>query len=75
MIVNDKFVENDEMHIVEYCVISISNDRIKNINDLDDEVLIENFIYSLENLICISFSQIATIERLKNKILEFESKA
>jgi chromosome segregation ATPase len=39
---------------------------------LDDEAEIESFLFSLESLIHDSSSQKEIIERLKNKISEFE---
>jgi chromosome segregation ATPase len=56
---DDDFIENDE-----FCV--------ENINNLDDEAEIESFLSSLESLIHDSSSQKEIIERLENKISEFE---
>jgi hypothetical protein len=58
---DDDFIENDE-----FCVI--------NVNILDDEAEIESFLSSLESHIHDSSSQKEIIERLKNKISEFELK-
>jgi hypothetical protein len=58
---DDDFVENDE-----FCV--------ENANNLDDETEIESFLSSLESPIHDSSSKKEIIERLKNKILEFELK-
>jgi hypothetical protein len=56
---DDDLVENDE-----FC--------IENINDLNDEAEINFFLSNLKSPIHDSFSQREIIERLKNKILEFE---
>jgi hypothetical protein len=56
---DDDLIENDE-----FC--------IENINNLDDETEIESFLSSLESHIHDSSSQKEIIERLENKILEFE---
>jgi hypothetical protein len=58
---DDDLIENDE-----FCV--------ENANNLDDETEIESFLSSLESHICDSSSQKEIIERLKNKISEFELK-
>jgi hypothetical protein len=58
---DDDFVENDE-----FCV--------KNEKKMDDETEIKSFLFSLESLIHYSSSQKEIIERLKNKISEFELK-
>jgi hypothetical protein len=58
---DDDLVENDE-----FCV--------ENTNNLDDEGEIEFFLSSLESSIHDSSSQKEIIERLKNKISEFELK-
>jgi hypothetical protein len=58
---DDDFVENDE-----FCV--------ENANNLDDETEIESFLSSLESPIHDSSSKKEIIERLKNKISEFELK-
>jgi hypothetical protein len=52
----------------------IENDDfcVKNANNLDDEAEIESFLSSLESLIYNSFFQKEIIERLENKISEFE---
>jgi hypothetical protein len=56
---DDDLVKNDE-----FCV--------ENINNLDDETKIKFSLSSLESLIHDSSSQKKIIERLKNKISEFE---
>jgi hypothetical protein len=56
---DDDFVENDE-----FCV--------ENVNNLDDEAEIESFLSSLESHVHDSSSQKEIIEKLENKILEFE---
>jgi hypothetical protein len=56
---DDDFVENDE-----FCV--------ENTNNFDDEAEIKSFLSSLESSIHDSSSQKEIIERLKNKISEFE---
>jgi hypothetical protein len=56
----DDFIENDE-----FCVV--------NVNNLDDEAELI-FLSSLESSIHDSSSQKKIIERLENKILEFELK-
>jgi hypothetical protein len=56
---DDNFVENDK-----FCV--------ENINNLDEEAEIESFLSSLENHIHDSSFQKEIIERLENKISEFE---
>jgi hypothetical protein len=58
---DDDFIENDE-----FCV--------ENINNFDDEVEIESFLSNLESHIHDSSSQKKIIERLENKISEFELK-
>jgi hypothetical protein len=58
---DDDLVENDT-----FCV--------ENANNLDDEAEIESFLSSLESLIRDSYSQKEIIERLENKISEFELK-
>jgi hypothetical protein len=58
---DDDFVENDQ-----FCVV--------NVNNLDDEPEIESFLSSLENPIHDSSYQKEIIERLENKISEFELK-
>jgi hypothetical protein len=58
---DDDFVENDKFYI-------------ENTNNLDDEAEIESFLSSLESHIHDSSSQKEIIERLKNKISEFELK-
>jgi hypothetical protein len=58
---DDDFIENDE-----FC--------IENTNNFDDEAEIKSFLSSLERLIHDSSSQKEIIERLKNKISEFELK-
>jgi gag-polypeptide of LTR copia-type len=58
---DDDFIENDE-----FCV--------ENANNFDDEAVIESFLSSLESPIHDSSSQKKIIERLKNKISEFELK-
>ena len=58
---DDDFVENDE-----FCV--------ENANNFDDEDVIESFVSSLESLIHDSSFQKEIIERLKNKISDFELK-
>jgi hypothetical protein len=70
---DNDLVENDELCVMRYCAISFSSDRIKNINDLDDEIEIE-FLSSLESHIHDSSFQREIIERLENKILAFELK-
>jgi hypothetical protein len=47
---------------------------VENINNLNDEAKIEFFLSSLESLIHDLSSQKEIIERLENKILEFELK-
>jgi hypothetical protein len=47
---------------------------VENINNLNDEAKIESFLSSLESLIHDLSSQKEIIERLGNKILEFELK-
>jgi hypothetical protein len=47
---------------------------VENANNFDDEDVIESFVSSLESPIHDSYSQKEIIERLKNKILEFELK-
>jgi hypothetical protein len=56
---DDDFVENDDFFV-------------ENTNNLDDEAEIESFLSSLESLIHDSSSQKEIIERLENKISEFE---
>jgi hypothetical protein len=56
---DDDLVENDEFYV-------------ENANNLDDEAEIESFLSSLESHIHDSSSQKEIIERLKNKISEFE---
>jgi predicted RNase H-like nuclease (RuvC/YqgF family) len=58
---DDDFIENDE-----FCVV--------NANNLDDEAEIESFLSSLESPIHDSSSQKEIIEKLENKISEFELK-
>jgi hypothetical protein len=58
---DDDFVENDE-----FCV--------ENVNNFDDETEIEYFLSSLESHIHDSSFQKEIIERLENKISEFELK-
>jgi hypothetical protein len=58
---DDDFVENDKFYV-------------ENTNNLDDEAEIESFLSSLESHIHDSSSQKEIIERLKNKISEFELK-
>jgi hypothetical protein len=58
---DDDFIENNE-----FCVV--------NANNLDDEAEIDFFLSSLESSIHDSSSQKEIIERLKNKISEFELK-
>jgi hypothetical protein len=58
---DDDFVENDEFRIV-------------NANNLDDKAEIESSLSSLESPIHDSSSQKEIIERLENKISEFELK-
>jgi hypothetical protein len=58
---DDDFVENDKFYI-------------ENTNNLDDEAEIESFLSSLESHIHDSSSQKEIIDRLKNKISEFELK-
>jgi hypothetical protein len=58
---DDDFVENDEFYV-------------ENINNLDDDAEIESFLSSLESPIHDSSSRKEIIERLENKILEFELK-
>jgi hypothetical protein len=57
----DDYVEND-------------NFFVENTNNFDDEDVIESFVSSLESHIHYSSSQKEIIERLENKILEFELK-
>jgi predicted P-loop ATPase len=47
---------------------------VENANNFDDKDVIESFVSSLESLIHDSSSQKEIIERLKNKISEFELK-
>jgi hypothetical protein len=47
---------------------------LKNANNFDDEDVIESFVSSLESHIHDSSSQKEIIERLENKISEFELK-
>jgi hypothetical protein len=56
--------------VIKYNGISFLNDRSKNTNVFNDEVLKENFISSLENLTYDSSSQVNVIKRFENKILE-----
>jgi hypothetical protein len=56
---DDDFLENDE-----FCV--------ENVNNFDDETEIESFLSSLESPIHDSSYQKEIIERLENKISEFE---
>jgi hypothetical protein len=58
---DDNFIENDEFYA-------------ENANNLEDETEIESFLSSLESLIHDSSSQKEIIERVQNKILEFELK-
>jgi hypothetical protein len=58
---DDDFVENDEFFI-------------ENTNNFDDEDIIEFFVSSLESPIHDSSSKKIIIERLENKILDFELK-
>jgi hypothetical protein len=58
---DDDYVENDDFFI-------------ENTNNFDDEDVIESFVSSLESLIHDSSSQKEIIERLENKISEFELK-
>jgi hypothetical protein len=58
---DDDFVENDE-----FCV--------ENANNFDDETEIESFLSNLESPIHDSSFQKEIIERLENKISEFELK-
>jgi hypothetical protein len=58
---DDDYVENDEFFV-------------ENINNFDDEEVIESFVSSLESPIHDSSSQKEIIERLENKISEFELK-
>jgi hypothetical protein len=58
---NDDYVENDEFFV-------------ENANNFDGEDVIESFVSSLENPIHDSSSQKDIIERLENKISEFELK-
>jgi peptide subunit release factor RF-3 len=45
---------------------------VENVNNFDDEDVIESFVSSLESPIHDSYSQKEIIERLENKISEFE---
>jgi hypothetical protein len=56
---DDDFIENDE-----FCIVKVNN--------LDDQAEIESFLSSLESLIHDSSSQKDMIEKLENKISEFE---
>jgi hypothetical protein len=56
---DDDYVENDKFFV-------------ENANNFDDEDVIESFVSSLESPIHDSSSQKEIIERLENKILEFE---
>jgi hypothetical protein len=58
---DDNFIENDEFYA-------------ENANNLEDETEIESFLSSLESLIHDSSSIKEIIERVQNKILEFELK-
>jgi hypothetical protein len=58
---DDDYVENDEFFV-------------ENTNNFDDEDIIESFVSSLESHIYDSSSQKEIIERLENKISEFELK-
>jgi hypothetical protein len=58
---DDDYVENDEFFV-------------ENANNFDDEDVIESFVSSLESPIHDSSSQKEIIERLENKISEFELK-
>jgi hypothetical protein len=56
---DDDYVENDKFFV-------------ENVNNFDDEDVIESFVSSLESPIHDSSSQKEIIERLENKISEFE---
>jgi hypothetical protein len=56
---DDDLIENNEFYV-------------KNANNLNNEAEIESFLSSLESLIIDSSSEKEIIERLENKISEFE---